>query len=570
MATSTNQSLALTGLASGLDTSSIVSALMQVNSMPETALKNRQTQTQARQSALTAIQTEIQNLKDTADALSDPGLFADTQTVDTSDPTKITATRVSGAGTGGTQITVARLASSQQRTYNYTSGASDSLLDFGNGQTLTVAAGTSIDDLVSAINSGSSLPVYAASITDPNDPTGQNKLLVLSSKTPGSSGDFSLAADSTAGLSEITADAKAGAATGASQTFGYTADPVNPQTITVNGVNVSINANASLDDVISAINGTSGVGATASKDANNQLVVTSTTLGSGSSLSVTSSQLAQVSSTAGQDSTLTNLNAMYYLDGSATPRYSDSNTVTDAIPGVSLTFKAASTDPVTVIVGSPAADKDAIHQKVTDFISQYNSVMDDLNSKLNEQPVVNPSTPSDLVTGLFFGDPMLENIQDNLRNLMMSPIGTNSSLNLMSEIGISTGDTTGDGTVNQDSVDGKLTLDADKLDSMLDSDPDAVQSLFGAALGGSGFGQAFDAVLAPELDPSNGDFAQQQTQASDELSDLASQISDMDDNLQQTQQRLQAQFAAMETALSSSQSQQQWLMGEISGLSANA
>ncbi|HKN93319.1 MAG TPA: flagellar filament capping protein FliD [Thermoleophilaceae bacterium] len=569
MATGTNQSLALTGLASGLDTSSIVSALMQVNSLPEVALKNRQTQDQARQSALTAIESELQNLKDAADALSDPTLFADTQTVDTSDPTKVTATRVSGAGTGGTQITVARLASSQQRTYNYTSSGSDTLLDFGGGKTLTVAAGTSVDDLVSAINSGSSLPVYAASITDPNDPTGQNKLLVLSSKTPGSSGDFSLAADSTAGLSEITADAKANAATGASQTFSYTADAVNPQTVTVNGVGVSINAGATLDDVISAINGTSGVGATASKDANNQLVITSGTLGSSSSLSVSSSQLAQVSSTAGTDSTLTNLNAMYYVDGSSTPRYADSNTVTDAIPGISLTFKAASTDPVTVIVGSPAPDKTAIHGKVTDFISQYNAVMDDLNSKLNDQPVVNASSPSDLVKGLFFGDPMLENIQDNLRNLMMSPIGSDSSLNLLSEIGISTGDTTGDGTINQDSVSGKLTLDADKLDSMLDSNPDGVQKLLGATLGGNGFGQAFDALVAPELDPSNGDFASQQTQVGDELSDLANQISDMDDNLQQTQQRLQAQFAAMETALSSSQSQQQWLMGEISGLSAN-
>jgi flagellar hook-associated protein 2 len=42
----------------------------------------------------------------------------------------------------------------------------------------------------------------------------------------------------------------------------------------------------------------------------------------------------------------------------------------------------------------------------------------------------------------------------------------------------------------------------------------------------------------------------------------------MDVRLAATQQRLKAQFTAMETALSSSQSQQQWLAGQIAGLSS--
>lgn len=569
MSTSSTPSLALTGLASGLDTGSIVSELMQVNSLPEVALKNQQTQVQARKDALTLIQGELQNLKDAADALSDPSLFGETQTVDSSDSSKITATRVSGAGTGGTQLVVSRLASSQTRTYNYASNASDTVLDFGNGAPkLTIAAGSSIDNVVNSINSGSGLPVYAAAITDPNDPTGTNKLLVLSSKQPGSGGDFSLASDSTARLSEIASDAKAHAASGASQSFDYTADPVNPTTINVNGTDVAVDPNTSIDDLITDINNTSGVGATASKDSNGRLVITSNTLGSSSSLSVTGSQLSNASAvTAGQDSTLTNLNAAYSVDGGPT-RYATSNTVTDAIPGLSLTFKSTNVDPVTIIVGSPAPDSDAISQKVQDFVDSYNTVMTDLSSKLNEQPVPNASG-SDLTKGLFFGDPILENIQDGLRDLMMSPTGNDPSMNLLSEIGISTGATTGDGTVNQDSVDGKLTLDADTLASALENNPDGVKNLLGAAIGGNGFGQAFDSLMSPELDP-GGEFDQEQTQASDELSGLADQISDMDENLQETQQRLTAQFTAMETALSQSQSQQQWLTGEINSLAANA
>ncbi|HEY1597292.1 MAG TPA: flagellar filament capping protein FliD [Thermoleophilaceae bacterium] len=568
MSTSSTPSLALTGLASGLDTGSIVSELMQVNSLPEVALKNQQTQVQARQAALTSIETELQNLKDAADALSDPSLFGETQTVDSSDSTKITATRVSGAGTGGTQLVVSRLASSQTRTYGYTPNASDTVLDLGSGAPkLTIPAGSSIDNVVSSINSASGLPVYAASISDPNDPTGTNKLLVLSSKQPGSGGDFSLASDSTAGLSEIASDAKAHAASGASQSFDYTADPANPTTININGTDVAVDPNTSIDDLITDINNTAGVGAQASKDSNGKLVLTSSTLGASSSLSVTGTQLSNPSAvTAGQDSTLTNLNAAYSVDGGPT-RYATSNTVTDAIPGLSLTFKSTNVDPVTIIVGSPAADENAISSKVQDFVDQYNTVMDDLNTKLTEQPVANASG-SDLTKGLFFGDPLLENIQDGLRNMVGSPIGSNPSMNLLSEIGLSTGATTGDGTIDQDSVDGKLTLDTDTLTSALENNPDQVKSLLGASIGGNGFGQAFDALMSPELDP-GGDFDSQQTQSGDELSELANQISDMDENLQETQQRLQAQFTAMETALSASQSQQQWLTGEISSLAAN-
>src|ERR1051325_10532383 len=300
--------LGLSGLASGIDTTSVVNALMAIAKQPQTALQHKKDQASARATALGAIQAELNALKGAIDDLSSPGLFADVQTVDSSDSTKITATRVSGAGTGGTQIVVSRLASSQQRTYNYTSSASDTTIDFGGGNTISVTAGTSLDDLVSLINSSSGSPVYAAQITDPNDPTGTNKLLVLSSKKPGSGGDFSLASDTTTGLAEIVADAKAHGASGASQTFNYTADPANASTVTVNGVNVSIAAGATVDDVVSAINAASP-GATASKDSNGRLVVTSNTLGSASSVSASGSQLSLYASSAGQDSTLTNLNA---------------------------------------------------------------------------------------------------------------------------------------------------------------------------------------------------------------------------------------------------------------------
>jgi len=181
----------MSGLASGIDTSQIITQLMQINQIPQNKLKLQQSAMQARATALTSLQTELENLRDKADAIRSQTLFTPTQSVDSSDPTKITATRSSGAGVGGTQVDVARLANSQQRTYSYTPSVSDTTLDFGGGDAITVTAGTSIDDLVTTINSATGLPVYAASITDPNNSS--NKLLVLSSKTPGATGDFALA-----------------------------------------------------------------------------------------------------------------------------------------------------------------------------------------------------------------------------------------------------------------------------------------------------------------------------------------------------------------------------------------
>src|SRR5919108_1166825 len=117
---SSNQPISLSGLASGLDTSSIVDALMQIERQPQVRLTTQKSQVAQRQSVLQDLKGRLTNLKLAADSLRSPGLFADTQTLDSSDPTKITATRVSGAGVGGSNVVVTRLASSQQRTYAYT------------------------------------------------------------------------------------------------------------------------------------------------------------------------------------------------------------------------------------------------------------------------------------------------------------------------------------------------------------------------------------------------------------------------------------------------------------------
>jgi len=83
----------ISGIASGIDTNSLVSQLMQIERQPQVRLQNQQTVEQARQQALRDVNTRLSNLQDAIAGLRDPGTWADQQTVDSSDPTHVTATR---------------------------------------------------------------------------------------------------------------------------------------------------------------------------------------------------------------------------------------------------------------------------------------------------------------------------------------------------------------------------------------------------------------------------------------------------------------------------------------------
>ena len=85
------------GLASGVDTNSIVDQLMAIERQPETRLKTQQSQIQQKKTDLGSLQTTLQNLQFSVEDLKSPTLWIDTQSVDVNDPTKVAATRLGGA-----------------------------------------------------------------------------------------------------------------------------------------------------------------------------------------------------------------------------------------------------------------------------------------------------------------------------------------------------------------------------------------------------------------------------------------------------------------------------------------
>ena len=131
-----------------------------------------------------------------------------------------------------------------------------------------------------------------------------------------------------------------------------------------------------------------------------------------------------------------------------------------------------------IVVGSPGPNTDAVSGKIQAFVDQYNSTVDFINSKLNEKKVVNPTTDDDRAKGVLNADPALQGLLAQLREAFGDTFtGAPPGLNQLSLVGVSTGATVGAGTLNQDAIDGQLTLDT-RRSRALTSDFGEVKTLF--------------------------------------------------------------------------------------------
>lgn len=451
----------LSGLISGLDTGSIIDQLMTIEKIPRTKITNDQAATTKKQSLLQDVSTKLTSLRFANDDLKSALTWLDSQTVESADTSKFTATRTAGAAPGGYDVQVGQLASAERQTYGFVSPSSAGTLDIANADgsarvSVNVDAGADLDDVVGAINSNTKSGLYAVNV---------NGSLVLSSKTTGDSSGFSVSG--------------------------------------------------------------AGVG-------------------------------TQTERVAGQ-------NAKVSINGTTYER--QTNTIADALPGVSITLKGKTTGTVGLTVGAPGPDKDAIVGKVKAFITAYNDVVTATRSDLNEQPVVNASTSDDVQKGTLFGDSGLSTMLSQFRSTLSNAVGgLGGTYKSMTDIGISTG--AASATINQDSLDGKLTLDETKLRASLDADPQAVRTLLGGATGTDGFSQAFGKLLS-SYQGSGGLIQARIASATSDLSDLKTKLLNFDSRMDAKQALLQKQFTAMETALQASQASGSSLSSFISSSSSS-
>jgi len=318
------------------------------------------------------------------------------------------------------------------------------------------------------------------------------------------------------------------------------------------GIDVTVPAGATVDDVVATINSKSDAPVYA-VNVNGSLVLSSKKTGTNFGFTVSGdAQLTGSTVKAGAD-------AAYTVDGVA--KTSATNVVSDGIPGLELTLRAPTSSAVTVNVGAPAPDKAQTIAAVKSFVSAYNDVVTKVRAELTERRVMSPQSTADAQKGDLFGDPMLASLIDGMRQ---SVSGAAVGGLTLAAIGISTGKATG-AAASADSIDGKLTVDEAALSKALDDDPAAVQKLLGGVTDTPGFAQSFAATLSP-ITKGGGLLAARIDAADSAVTYIKGQLDDMDRRLTMREDHLRKQFTALETALQRSQSQSSDLAARLASL----
>jgi flagellar hook-associated protein 2 len=175
----------ITGLASGLDTETIISQLMSIESQGRTRVARQQVTIQARQDALRSVDTKLTNLKLATTDLRSSLLWTATQTATSSNDTVLSTRMTGAAAPGAATINVQNLASAEQHTIAGDAVTGTITISAGGGTPESYGSYTSIDDLVSQINAKDDGSVYAVNV---------NGSLVLSRRITGAANSFTVTA----------------------------------------------------------------------------------------------------------------------------------------------------------------------------------------------------------------------------------------------------------------------------------------------------------------------------------------------------------------------------------------
>ena len=209
---------------------------------------------------------------------------------------------------------------------------------------------------------------------------------------------------------------------------------------------------------------------------------------------------------------------------------SASNTVTGAIPGVTLNLLSTSASQVSLGV---APDTTQAAQAINQFVSDYNTAI----TALNAQFTFNPSTNSE---GPLASDSTVFNLQNDLLSALSytySPSSGTTTIPNLSSLGI---------TVNND---GTLSVDSAALNNTLNNNYSDVQSFFqGSSL--NGFANMLDQQLTSFIAPGTGAFTLDLQSLSSENTTLQTDINNFQTNyIQPLQAQLQSEYSKAEILL---------------------
>lgn len=243
--------------------------------------------------------------------------------------------------------------------------------------------------------------------------------------------------------------------------------------------------------------------------------------------------------------------ALFYVDGLEIIRSSNTG-IDDVISGVTLNLTATGT--ATLEVNN---DVDAAYKKIQDFVNQYNSTLDLINTRLSEKPVEDPETDSEKKIGLLRGDYSLAAIKDKLRRIISSTVSGQEEYDSLAEIGIT--------TTNEDfGKSGKLVIDESKLKEALKNNALDVENLFVRT--DVGISEQINDHLYYLTSSTTGMIASKTESFDNIIKDFDEQIESAERRLDQFEANLWRKFTEMERAISAMQNQGTWLNAQIANM----
>ncbi|WP_207888422.1 flagellar filament capping protein FliD [Pseudomonas sp. 30_B] len=476
----------ITGLGSGLDINSIVSAMVNAEKTPkQNQITTLSKNTTEQITALGAVKSAISDFQTALAALNKPENFQG-RAVSSSKTDLLTATAKITAGVGSYQVEVQQLAQGSKVALGAVPSNGTQAATFGKGS-LTIKVGdTALPDIVvddsnntlagvrDAINkAGKEQGVSATIVTD-----AQGSRLVLSSSKMGDGKDISVS---------VSGDDGSGSASLNSLAFTPSAAPSDPAVVDP---------------------------------------------------PVPSDPSAARMLTRAKSAELT-------IDGLQIK--SDSNTVENAVEGLTLTLKGVTEAGKPLTIGV-TQDEAGVKSNVKKFVDSYNKLMGVIKLQTAVTTVGEDKAP---VTGALVGDATMRSLLSTVRNELVSTQGdSNAGVRVLADLGITT------------KQDGTLDLDSTKLDKMVSSNFQDVANLF---VGDNGLATRLDAKLKPYTQ-SGGVFDLRNKALQSTLKNADKQQADLDRRISALQERLLKQFNTMDSLVSSLTSTANSLTSQLASL----
>jgi flagellar hook-associated protein 2 len=233
-------------------------------------------------------------------------------------------------------------------------------------------------------------------------------------------------------------------------------------------------------------------------------------------------------------------NALVYVDDLPITR--QTNTISDAIPGVTLNLTAQSNVATSV---NFVRDTSSAASRINSFITAYNDVVTLLNQQLRPDPET--ASTNNAVAGTF-----LYSLQRDMRDLLTTQVSSTGAVQTLADLNVSLQD---DGTLALD----KLTFQ-DRFATIVDANPEAANKIFTDS--SKGLGALVDKLVARQVESSTvtlpdgkklfveGALNAETNLLQDHIKTLDTTVATWQTRLDQERARLTASFTAMESIIS--------------------